>query len=229
MSELHELSTLQDPIHPDGEESWDLLHTRNYVVKSYVTPDNNFVFRGAVADDKPGELYLLEDPEGMRLHHMVVDLFVNRSTLEISDVKVTFRAYPGIGCPAIAEKYKELIGTNLSRGFSKKVRETFGGPNGCSHTTALLLAMAPVSVQTMFSGRYYDLRKASDEDRAQVAGVGRQNLARLNANTCHVWAEGGEVLAGAREGAPVAAPLPVQLRCKSLGIDPSAWIKRVAE
>jgi Protein of unknown function (DUF2889) len=229
MTEIPQLSTLNDPINPDGEEDWALVHTRTYSVKSYITPDNKLVFRGAVADDKPGHLYVLEDPEGMRLHHMVVDLYVDRASMEILDVKVNFRAYPGAGCPAIAEKYRELIGSNLTRGFSKKVRDTFGGPNGCSHTTALLLAMAPVSVQTIFSGRYYDMREAKPEDVKTVASVGRQNLAKLNANTCHVWAEGGEVLSGAREGAPVSAPIPVQLRCKALGIDPDTWVKRVAE
>lgn len=229
MEALPDISTLADPIHPGAEEGWEIIHTRTYDVRTYRTPDKKFVIRGAVADDKPAGLYLIEDPEGMRLHHMIVDLVVNRDTLVIEDARVTFRAYPGATCPAIADAYTKLIGVSLGRGFSKFVRETFGGPNGCSHTTALLLAMAPVSVQSKFSDRYYEMRQAIREDRPTNQGVARANLARLNKNTCHVWAEGSERHEDAMEGRPIAAPIPVQLRCKALGLDPEIWVRRVAE
>ncbi len=229
MEELPKLSTLQDPINPDGEEGWELLHERTYSVRSYHVNDHLLVLRGAVADDKPPHLYLADDPDGMRLHHMTVDLYVERPSMDIVDVKVKILSYPNPNCPAVEDAYKKLIGLNIGRGFSKAVRELFGGPNGCSHTTALLIAMAPVNVQSIFSARYRDMRHAEKNGQAMPVGTVRQNLAVLNVNTCHVWAEGGEVVERAREGNLVAAPLPVLLRCKALGLDPDTWVKQVTE
>jgi len=39
---------------------------------------------------------------------------------------------------------KEL---SIARGFTHKVRGLFGGPRGCTHTTALSQAMAPEAIQ----------------------------------------------------------------------------------
>ena len=229
MDNLPQLTTLNDPIIESGEEDWELLHERNYVVRSYHVRDDLLVLRGAVADDKPPHLYLADDPEGMRLHHMTVDLYVQRPSMEIIDVKVKIRSYPNEQCPSVEGNYKKLIGLNISRGFSKAVRELFGGPNGCSHTTALLIAMAPVNVQSIFSARYRDMRHAERNNIPVKIGDVRQNLAVLNVNTCHIWAEGGEVVENAREGNLVAAPLPVRLRCEALGLDPDTWVKQLAE
>ena len=56
---------------------------------------------------------------------------------------VVFEAHPHTTCPAIIEHYQGLVGLSIARGFTHQVRELFGGPRGCTHTTALLLAMAP--------------------------------------------------------------------------------------
>ena len=54
---------------------------------------------------------------------------------------------------AIAIPAVLLVGLSIARGFTHRVRELFGGPRGCTHTTALLQAMAPIAMQCFWSMR----------------------------------------------------------------------------
>ena len=82
---------------------------------------------------------------------MQIDLEVGFPSLEIVKASVRFETHPHGGCPAIIDHYGGLVGLSIARGFTHKVRELFGGPRGCTHTTALLQAMAPVAVQCFWS------------------------------------------------------------------------------
>src|SRR4051812_14235560 len=146
------------PDDPDLE----VLHDREYRVRAF-RKDPNILIRGAVRDQKPPNLYLAEDPEPLTIHHMQVDLEVAFPSLEIVGAHVHFEMHPNTTCPSITEHYDKLIGLSIARGFSHKVRELFAGPRGCSHTTALLLAMAPVAVQCFWS------MSASDAKRRALA------------------------------------------------------------
>ena len=59
------------PAAPVGAE---LIHTRNYEVRTYKLSPDKFLLRGVVCDEKPAGLYIPEDPEPLWVHHMVVDL-----------------------------------------------------------------------------------------------------------------------------------------------------------
>ena len=69
----------------------------------------------------------------------------------IEAAEVVFEAHPHTTCVDIVESYQGLVGLSITRGFTHKVRELFGGPRGCTHTTALLLAMGPVATQCTWS------------------------------------------------------------------------------
>ena len=84
---------------------------------------------------------------------MVIDLTIGFPDLVISDVAVEMQTHPHGYCPSIVEHYRKLIGLSIARGFTHKVRDLFGGPKGCAHTTALLQAMAPVAIQSIWSMR----------------------------------------------------------------------------
>ena len=73
---------------------------------------------------------------------------------------VLFEAHPHDACGSIAPHYGELVGLSIARGFTHEVRQRFGGPRGCTHTTALLLAMAPVAIQCIWSMQVVDDREA---------------------------------------------------------------------
>ena len=200
-----------------------LLHIRTYDTRVYRDGDHMVVV-GSVQDVKPPGMYIEGDPEPLEIHHMAVVLRVQLADLKITDAKVEFRTHPNAACPSITEHYCQLVGLSVARGFNRKVRELFGGPRACTHTTALLQAMAPVVVQAMWSVRI-------DDRRAQGGAVfdpgavddGAPSHIALNLNTCHVWAEGSELVERARAGETPEVPIWIQDRFASLGRDPNEW------
>jgi hypothetical protein len=209
--------------HPDGVDAGDeLIHERAYVVRAYRKALDALVIRGAVRDQKPPGTYIVGDTEPLTVHHMIVDLTVSIPSLEITSAHAALEVHPHSTCPRIEDHYGNLVGLSIARGFTHKVRELFGGPRGCTHTTALLQAMAPVAIQSMWSFRMA---------QAQAAGANspfndqqaRDGIMTANMNTCHVWAEDGEHIVGMRSGEPIEVPLWVTKRFAELGRDPNTW------
>ena len=206
---------------PDGD--LDLIHTRNYEARVYQVSDEELLVRGVVSDQKPPGLYIVDDPKPMELHQMQLELRIAIPRLEIIQAQVVFETHPNSKCPLIAADYQKLVGLSIVRGFTRKIRDLFGGPNGCTHTNALLQAMAPAVVQAMWSvsirsGRGIEGAKDSaDEDARErrIAGT---------LNTCHIWAEDGEHVAAIRRGdRSDYPPIPVRDRLRELGRDDSTW------
>ncbi len=201
------------------------IHTRNYEVRAFKVSDTEILMRGAVRDDKPAGLYILDDDQPLTIHHMIVELRIAFPTMEIIDASVHFHDFPHDECPGIAATYKQLIGLSIARGFNKRVRELFGGARGCTHTSALLQAMGPVAIQCGWSMRVASTVEGTPEKR------GRQNMTpemremafRSNLNTCHIWDEDGDQVRRLRAGEDIGAPLSVTKRLSALGRDQSEW------
>ncbi len=204
-----------------------LLHTRAYDVQSYARGDDAIVLVGQVRDTKPAGLMIADDPEPLDIHHMVVTLTVSFPDLTITEAEVDFHTHPHTTCPAIVDHYGALVGLSISRGFTHKVRELFGGPRGCTHTTALLQAMAPVAIQATWSMRTR-ARVASADQPRHLTDEQRELMIRSNGNTCHVWAEDGEAVVALRGGGDIEVPLWIQRRLDELGRDPQEWQMRRA-
>jgi hypothetical protein len=208
------------------------LHMRNYSVKAWKMSDEALLLRGAVMDLQPGEPFAARveaaggrDPGGpLGVHHMVVDLVVGFPSLTITDASVVFETFPQPGCPGISSRYKELIGLSIARGFTHEVRQRFGGPRGCTHTTALLQAMGPVAVQCVFP-----MRRSGPPSAAAPPEAGSSPAAQVPhmRNTCHVWAEDGEIWQGLSIGRPPPIPLPMQRRMREAGVGPEQVDPRV--
>ena len=214
--------------HPEGlDGTADLIHERAYVVRAYRKDDHTLVLRGAVRDQKPPGLYVPTDPDPLTVHHMIVDLHIAVPSLEIVWANAALEVHPHASCPKIEDHYQGLVGLSIARGFTHKVRELFGGPRGCTHTTALLQAMAPVAVQSMWSFRILAARtqggaggvRGSDFSTPEA----RMRAMALNLNTCHIWAEDGEQVAGIKAGEPMEIPVWIVKRYQQLGIDPATW------
>ena len=224
---LHDPILPDDPVGTDGR-ALEVLHDREYRVRSYRVTDDVIVVRGAVRDQKPPGLYLSGDPEPLTVHHMQVDLEVRLPAMEIVDARVEFEMHPNATCPAIVEHYDRLIGLSIARGFTHRVRELFGGSRGCTHTTALLQAMAPVAVQTIWSLAAANANRAAEPDSAggqptEESLERRQQMWKGNLNTCHVWAEDSETVARMVAGEEMEAPLFARERMVKLGIKPEDW------
>ena len=202
--------------HPDGiDPQNDLIHERAYVVRAYRKDDATLWLRGAIRDQKPPGLYVPDDPEPLTVHHMILDLHISVPSLEITWANVVMETHPHSGCPQIEVHYEKLIGLSIARGFTHKVRELLGGPRGCTHTTALLQAMAPVAVQSLWSFRMVSKESTSPEVRARAMAT--------NINTCHIWAEDGDQVASILRGEPMEAPVWIKKRYAELGRDPAEW------
>jgi len=111
---------------PDGEEP--LLHQREYVVRSYRAGPGRMRIRGMVHDQKPPGMIIDGDPDPLSVHCMVVDLLVDYRSLQIAAAEVVMEVTPHDGCTSIEPAYAELVGVSVTRGFSRKVQELFGGP-----------------------------------------------------------------------------------------------------
>ena len=217
------------------EPELPLLHDRTYSVRSYRKSDSEIVLRGQVRDQKPPGVYVASDPDPLTVHHMVVDLTVEFPTMRIAAADVVMETHPHPTCPHITDHYRELVGLSIARGFTHKVRELFGGPRGCTHTTALLQAMAPVAVQSIWSMRSANRIEAGETGTPVPPPLPsnpteEQIQERLGhtLNSCHVWREDGQRVEDIRNGAGMDVPLWIVERLEQLGLDPDAWTSIMA-
>jgi hypothetical protein len=205
------------------DEDLDLIHERRYETRVYQVADDELLVRGAVSDQKPAGLYVVGDPEPMEIHQMQLELRVSLPKLEIKAARVVFETHPHSTCPIIANDYEKLVGLSIARGFTREIRDLFGGPKGCTHTNALLQAMAPAVVQATWSVSIRNGRR-NDESRAATSSKDREKRLAGNLNTCHVWAEDGEHVAAIRRGdRSDFPPIPVRERLRALGRDEGDW------
>ena len=195
------------------------IHTRRYEVRAFHMAEDRLMLRGVVVDEKPVGLYIEKDPDPLWMHHMILDLEIHFPSLVIQKATATFREHPHLDCVNIADHYKKLEGMSITRGFNAKVRELFAGPRACTHTTALLQAMAPVAVQSMWS-----MRVASARSRGvSIEQVGEGPQTASPVNTCHMWEESGELATAVREGRDIEIPLSISKRLRSLGMSDDVW------
>ncbi len=208
----------------EHDDDLHLIHERAYIVRAYRRGLDTLILRGAVRDQKPPGLYLPEDPDPLTMHHMLVELQITFPALTITAVDVKLNVHPHTTCPNIEENYQALVGLSIARGFINKVRELFGGPRGCTHTTALLQAMAPVAIQSMWSFR---MAQADADGTGTPFGSpeSRAQSVAMNLNTCHVWAEDGEQVTAIRAGEPMEQPVWMSARLEKLGIDPDTYTR----
>jgi hypothetical protein len=201
-----------------------LLHTRRYEVRAFRMADDRFLLRGVVCDEKPAGVYVSNDPDPLWMHLMVVDLEITYPAFVIEKASVEFKNHPHLGCTDITDHYKKLEGMSISRGFNAKVKELFAGPRGCTHIGALLSAMAPVAIQTGWSMRAFVVTTDADLDSSAAKDQrSRQFLGTIN--TCHMWAEDGDLVATVKAGGEVEMPLSVSIRLRELGRSLDEWDK----
>ena len=188
----------------DDAPDLPLLHERDYVVRAYAAVPDEILVRGVIHDVKPPGLLVEGDTEPLVMHHMVVELPACTTRRSTSPPRTCRSTCTRSRCARRSPRTtSRSSGSRLRRGFTHKARVLFGGPCGCSHTTALLQAMAPVAVQAWFG--MARLAHAGDPTAGQDGGEDPLSIVRSvhrerNLNTCHIWAEDSE-LPGWRNGA----------------------------
>jgi hypothetical protein len=202
----------------DGGEELIPLHTRNYDVLAFRKDASTLLLRGEVRDVKPPGLYIEDDPEPLTVHHMVIELSITVPDLVIVEASARMEAHPQPTCPNVMPAYGQIVGLSIARGFNAKVRELFGGPLGCTHTTALLLAMAPVALQSAWSLNM--LSRAGEERPRRLDPAAREGVIRSSLNTCHIWAEDGPHHLEIRDSGDIPPAMPMRVRLRQLGREP---------
>ena len=215
--------TASHPLPELAEPEGQLLHQRSYDVRAYRQGPDRLLVRGELRDQKPAGMVIADDPEPLTVHHMVVDLLVEVPGFIITEVDVVMATTPHRLCRSIEDDYQRLVGVSVARGFSRTVKDLFGGPRGCTHVGALLLAMAPAVIQTTWSLQAMTVREQGTAVATPSASIDPLDRIRYNVNTCHVWAEDGDMVADVVAGREVELPLWAERRLAELGRDPRSW------
>ncbi len=202
---------------PAPEGAVPVLHNREYRVQSYRLADDRLLVQAALRDQRPPGLSIPGDPNPLTVHHMTVEIEVTMPKLEIVAARTNIAVHPHNTCTNIVERYDALIGLSIARGFTHEIRELFGGPRGCTHTTALLQAMAPVAVQSR-NGHRAATAIANGEPHPLEDDSNSRRFRHLT-NTCHVWAEDGAMMAEVQVAGAREPMLTVRRRLDELGLD----------
>jgi len=124
------------------------VHVRTIRVEAIESGPGEVEVRGTLLDERPRGQVRWEGDDGARIiHDMTVTLRVHYPDFVITEARAEMAAYPYTICPEALPPVEQLVGLSVARGFVRAVQERFGRERGCSHLTALILAMAPVVKQ----------------------------------------------------------------------------------
>jgi hypothetical protein len=143
------------PLSSSSAPSREPLHLRRITLNGYKRSDGLFDIEGHLIDTKSIPLNVggAPRPAGEAVHSMWLRITVD-ATLTIVDADAATDAMPYVGvCDSITPTYKQLIGLAIRPGFTNKVRELFGGIEGCTHITELIGSLATTAFQTMAGQR----------------------------------------------------------------------------
>ncbi|OGL05235.1 MAG: hypothetical protein A3I03_10305 [Candidatus Rokubacteria bacterium RIFCSPLOWO2_02_FULL_68_19] len=124
------------------------VHVRTIRVEAIETGPGELEVTGTLLDERPRGEVRWEGDDGARVvHDMMVTLRVRYPDFVITHASGTMAAHPYTLCPEALLPLDQLVGLSVARGFVRAVQERLGRERGCSHLTALILAMAPVVKQ----------------------------------------------------------------------------------
>ena len=136
------------------------LHLRQVRYEGFERPDGLFDIEGYLTDTKDQDIMLLSGlrPAGEPVHEMQVRVTIDREfNVHAIEAHTDRMPYPG-HCDQIHPGYEQLVGSNLVKGFRKRLHDLMGGLRGCTHVTELLGYLPTAAVQTFSS-----LRKREDQ------------------------------------------------------------------
>jgi hypothetical protein len=113
----------------------------------------------------------------------------------IRDVECVTAAGPYEMCPAITPAFAALKGERVGRGWSRVLREKFGGRNGCVHHVEMLRAMATVAFQTLYGWQERRKReKGATQSEGPPSPEAMPGRKPGFIDSCHALASDGEVV-----------------------------------
>jgi len=176
-------------INPDAA---DKIHARSIDIAVYPHDADKLIVAGTLKDRRTGPSHLMSGetrPPGI-LHHMVIRMVVAGPDLIIEDIEAELPETPREECQETEASLQPVIGMSISAGFTNRVKAALGGPAGCSHLTALLLAMAPAAIQGFWSHIVRTPYDPADYSKKAMEVV---------LDTCHVWRSNGPAVKAFRD------------------------------
>jgi hypothetical protein len=165
------------------------IHTRSISVATYPADEHAIIVEGRLKDERLQEIISITSQEKIPpgvVHEIVLRLLVRGPKLTIEDLEVEYVHMPREACHETVNCLRPLIGRTISPGFTSYAKSTFGGPRGCTHLNALLIAMAPAAVQGFWN--HAVARKMQPAEAAQVMDK------HLLIDSCWVWRSDGPLV-----------------------------------
>jgi len=164
-------------------------HRRGIEISSFPCDKKHMLVVGELTDDRLHDYFLIsgEKKDAGRLHHMVIRLLVEMSSMTIVDHEVEMLTVPRDVCMEMQESLSVITGLQIKPGYSGKIRTLLGGVRGCSHLVTLLIDMGPAAMQGLGA---IMAQNPVEGDKAKKLRRAR-GISRFLANTCYVWREDG--------------------------------------
>ena len=171
-------------------------HFRNYAFGGYRQADGLFDIEGRMTDTKsyafPNDWRQTVEA-GEPVHDMRIRLTLDEQFV-IRDVECVTAAGPYEICPAITPAFAALKGERIGRGWSRLLREKFGGRHGCVHHVEMLRAMATVAFQTLYGYQSRRDREAGGNSEGPPDREATPQRRPGFIDSCHALASDGEVV-----------------------------------
>mgnify|MGYP003575388030 FL=1 len=171
-------------------------HFRNYAFGGYRRTDGLFDIEGRMTDTKsyafPNDWRQTVEA-GEPVHDMRIRLTLDEQFV-IRDVECVTAAGPYEICPAITPAFAALKGERIGRGWSRLLREKFGGRHGCVHHVEMLRAMATVAFQTLYGYQSRRDREAGGNSEGPPDREATPQRRPGFIDSCHALASDGDVV-----------------------------------
>lgn len=159
--------------------------SRDISIDSCALDEHHFQVRGQLTDtrtdyEEPGKVIVV--------HCLVARLTVNTKTNCITQAEfgLTKMAFKGM-CEKLPNGAELLQGVDITKGFSFKLRELYGGRRSCFHLSSLLQAMVPALMQCRsWNFEFKQMDEALPTERVPGA---MDAMLRSVKNSCHAWDE----------------------------------------
>lgn len=166
-----------------------LIHVRKVECQGFLRADGLWDIEGRLNDSKTHPVTLAEGRYvalGQTYHGMWMRLTLDDDFI-VREVQVSMPDVPTSECRGAMPAYEKLLGERIGAGFSRRIKELFGGTGGCVHLTELLLPIATTAFQTIPMARAMVAPRTAADVEAYRDATGRL------LNTCHALREDSPV------------------------------------
>ena len=112
----------------------DFQRTVNYSISHH--PHGQFILKAKMED---------------RLHDIETVLTTTNDTLEILTASVRFVRSPSPFCAQAEQRFSSLVGLQIGKGLSSKLRERLAGGEGCGNLRTMMLGLLPLAINARVS------------------------------------------------------------------------------